>query len=121
MANIFDEILSELKGIKEALATAGWGDGAKATETTKNTDKPKTTTKPKGPTLETVQEKIVALCAADDANKELVKAAIVKLGGKRAGDFEGDTAKLTKLLAALDGIENDAGGDDAKEEDDDLL
>jgi hypothetical protein len=115
---ILEEILATQKEILAALS------GGTVSKAGTATDKPKgttgtTTKKATGPTLETVQDKIRAL-AEVDGNKELIKAAIVKLGGKRAGDFEGDTAKLTKLLAALEEIES-GSGDDSAEEDDDLL
>lgn len=113
MANIADEILAELKAIRAALEG---GAAPKAGAVPKAAAKPAAA---KGPTLEQVQDKIRELAGADDANKAKIKAAIEKLGGKRAGDFEADAAKLTKLMTALEAIEGEepASGD----EDDDLL
>lgn len=107
---ILEEILSELQSIKAALA-----GGASATKEEKKT----TTTKkaePKGPTLEEVQDKIRELVAANEDHKTKIKAAVTKLGGNRAGDFEGDAAKLGKLMAALEAM-----GGSSDDGDDDLL
>lgn len=115
---IAEDILAELQSIRAALEG---GAGAA------NGDKPKPgrrSTAPKGPTLEDVQNLIRELVAANDANKPKIKAATESLGGKRAGDFEGDDAKLAslhELLVALrDGGGDDASSDDASS-DDDLL
>jgi hypothetical protein len=114
MANILDEILAELQGIRAALES-GAGAAAPAKPDKAKPDK----AKPKEPevSLETVQNKIREL-AKDDAMKGKIKAAIEALGAKRAGDLEGEPAKLAKLDKALDEL---AAGDSGGEDDDDLL
>lgn len=115
MANIFDEILAALHKIHTVLeagaAIAGTAEAVGAAV------KPKASTAAKGPTLEEVQDKIRTL-AEKDGMKDLIKAAITKLGGKRAGDFEGDPVKLGKLSDALDNMDSTPAADDT---DDDLL
>lgn len=111
---IAEDILAELKAIRAALEG---GAAPKASGGT-TSSKPKDTAKPKGPSLEAVQDKIRAL-AEQDGMKDRIKDAITKLGGKRAGDFEGDATKLQKLSDALDALANDDSG--SGDEDDDLL
>lgn len=122
---ILEQILDELKAIRAALengASTGGGSSKSSGGDEKTEDKPKgrgRTKKPSGPSLEDVQNKIRALVAEDEDNKEAISAAIKKLGGKRAGDFEGEDDKLAKLMTALEKIEGEAGSDG--DEDDDLL
>lgn len=116
---ILEDILSELREIKAHLAS---GDTAPAPAKTKAEDTPKTKTKaaaPKGPSLEDVQNKIRAIVDADEDNTAKVKAELTKLGAKRAGDLEGEPAKLAKLMAALEAIDAPASADG--DGDDDLL
>lgn len=115
--NIFDEILDELKGIRAALAGGSVGDkGVTVSEKKASTT---TSKKPAGPTLEQVQDKIRELVAADESHKTAIKAAVSKLGGQRAGDFESDPAKLAKLMDALNAMGDEAPASD--DGDDDLL
>lgn len=106
---------------KALMATAAVLNGGDAPAAAADKPATKPATKPaaaKGPTLEEVQDKIRALVAADEGNAAKVKAEITKLGGKRAGDFENDAAKLAKLMTALEGVEGSGASDDS---DDDLL
>lgn len=106
---ILESILAELQEIKAALANGGGAaEPARTTTTTKKKE-----TAPAGPTLEEVSNRIRELVAADDDNKGPISEAIKKLGGKRAGDFEGDPKKLKALFEALEGIgSGDSDGDD---------
>lgn len=120
MANIMDEILEQLIGIRTLLEVGG--TPATASKPEPKAEKPKAekpkAKKPSGPTLEDVQNKIREMVAANEDSKSAISDAIKKLGGKRAGDFEGDDAKLDKLMTALNGI----GSEEVEEDnDDDLL
>lgn len=112
---IAEDILAELKAIRAALE----GGAAPKASSEKPASKPAGKPAAKGPSLEAVQDKIRAL-AEQDGMKDKIKEAITKLGGKRAGDFEGDATKLQKLSDALDALASDDSGS-GSDEDDDLL
>lgn len=114
---ILEEILAKLTAMEAALA-GGAAPAASGGGKAETPAKKATTKKNDGPTLEQVQDKIRSLVAADEDNKTAIAGAIQKLGGKRAGDFEGKADKLKALFEALEGIESGGGSDDG---DDDLL
>lgn len=109
-----DDLIERLIAALEANTAAHSGGGA-ATETPKKTAPKKAADK--GPSLEDVQNQIRALVAADEGNKTAISAAIQKLGGKRAGDFEDDPKKLTALSEALTAI-SEAPAEEPEAEDD---
>lgn len=110
---ILEDILAELVKMN-----AGGGNAGTATTKTETKKEPAKAATAKGPTLEDVQNKIRELVADDEGNAPKIKAATASLGGKRAGDFEGDAVKLKKLMALLEGMGGEATDDSG---DDDLL
>lgn len=121
---ILEEILEKVTAIQAQLG--GATGVSKVPNATGTTEGKATTAKPaakaaKGPTLEEVQDAIRTLTGREEnpVPAEKIKAEIVKLGGKRAGDYEGDPVKLGKLMAALDALGGET--EEAADEDDDLL
>jgi hypothetical protein len=122
---LLEQMAADIAEIKAALA--GTTGAAKVPGATGATEGKATTAKPaskpaaKGPTLEEVQDAIRGLTGREEnpVPAEKIKAEITKLGGKRAGDFEGDATKLKKLMDALTAL-GEEGGEEAAE-DDDLL